>query len=327
MLRLARQLARLSQGELAQALEVSNSLISKIESGDRPIPNEVLRRASAVLKQPMSFFSWDGEICAASTIFHRRKASTLMRDVEFTNATINYLRLKLVRILASAKISTRRKLHRLYLSPLATPADAARQLRASWQIPSGPIDNLAALMDSAGVVIEYSDQFSDDVDGLSLWPLGEEHLPPLVLLRSGIPTDRMRLTLAHELGHLVLHHMPSNDYEKDANIFAAEFLMPEDDIKGSLTRLTLPIAAALKSKWKVSMQALIVRSHELGEISTATYRRLMTEISTKGYRKCEPVLLPPETPKLASSIAALLERSAPGKNAQVVKQTLKLHSE
>jgi Zn-dependent peptidase ImmA (M78 family) len=56
-----------------------------------------------------------------------------------------------------------------------------------------------------------------------------------------IPGDRERLTLAHEVGHVVMHHLPTEeDPEDEANLFAATFLMPADDIHGDLGNLTLP---------------------------------------------------------------------------------------
>ena len=39
-----------------------------------------------------------------------------------------------------------------------------------------------------------------------------------------IPGDRLRWTLAHEIGHVVMHLMPSPDQEKEADRFAAERL-------------------------------------------------------------------------------------------------------
>jgi Zn-dependent peptidase ImmA (M78 family) len=43
---------------------------------------------------------------------------------------------------------------------------------------------------------------------------------PVMLLNRQVPTDRKRLTIAHDLGHLVLHgeHV-SDDVEREANEF------------------------------------------------------------------------------------------------------------
>lgn len=48
-----------------------------------------------------------------------------------------------------------------------------------------------------------------------------------------MPNDRKRFTLAHELGHIVMHlrsedfDKPEEEKEKEANLFAAEFLLPK----------------------------------------------------------------------------------------------------
>ncbi len=63
----------------------------------------------------------------------------------------------------------------------------------------------------------------------------------------------MRFSLAHELGHLVMHYyfIPSEatSVEDEANEFASEFLMHEREIRPQLKRLTLPILATLKQQW------------------------------------------------------------------------------
>ena len=71
------------------------------------------------------------------------------------------------------------------------------------------------------------------VDGLSQWVADS----PVMLVNSRAPTDRLRLTLAHELGHICLHSDElGGDPEVEANDFAAEFLRGPAD-----RRATRPI--------------------------------------------------------------------------------------
>jgi len=105
---------------------------------------------------------------------------------------------------------------------------------------------------SAGMDFETS-----KIDAISEWVPG---YPPIVLVNSNeeIPTSRLRLTLAHEIGHLVMHQLSSSpDIEDEANRFAAEFMMPRREIKASLYRLNLAKLTDLKRDWKVSMPALV----------------------------------------------------------------------
>ena len=68
--------------------------------------------------------------------------------------------------------------------------------------------------------------------------------------------------------------------EGEADRFAAEFLMPEREIRSDLRPpLTIARLAALKPYWKVSMAALARRAWNVGTIDQNRYRRLFTELS------------------------------------------------
>jgi Zn-dependent peptidase ImmA (M78 family) len=128
-------------------------------------------------------------------------------------------------------------------------------------------------------------------------------MPPLFFVNRSAPPDRYRYTLAHEIGHIVMHAMPSVAMEKEADQFAAEFLMPRREIRTHFARpFTLQKAAELKPHWKVAMSALIRRAHDLDMISDRYYRGLMTQMSRHGYRLHEPVALDPEEPSIVQAV-------------------------
>lgn len=109
--------------------------------------------------------------------------------------------------------------------------------------------------------------------------------------------NRQRFTIAHELGHFLLHegetiHLDSgprnsftinlrntesakgeDDDEREANLFAAELLMPADFLAKDLEGQDLDIfeentfLPELASKYKVSVQALTFRLANLGYIN------------------------------------------------------------
>lgn len=79
-----------------------------------------------------------------------------------------------------------------------TPSDRAKELRAAWGVPAGPIDSMVDLLEAHGVPCLERDVTSARVDGISSWP---DDAPPVILLGSHAPADRLRFTIAHELGH------------------------------------------------------------------------------------------------------------------------------
>ncbi|MFT2690221.1 helix-turn-helix domain-containing protein [Clavibacter zhangzhiyongii] len=115
-----------------------------------------------------------------------------------------------------------------------------------------------------------------------------------------IPGDRQRFTVAHELGHLILHAgspQPSSPaeasrLEREANRFAAAFLVPGDaalrDLAVNGGRVTLNTLALLKQKWGYSIKAFVFRFRELGVIDEAQARSLYKQISARRWNKDEP---------------------------------------
>jgi Zn-dependent peptidase ImmA (M78 family) len=94
-------------------------------------------------------------------------------------------------------------------------------------------------------------------------------LPPLFVLNEEQPADRLRFTLAHELGHLVMHRFPAPTMEDDANAFAGALLMPAADIRPYFVgrRVDFALLAALKPEWKTAMQSLLIRARALKLVS------------------------------------------------------------
>jgi len=116
-----------------------------------------------------------------------------------------------------------------------------------------------------------------------------------------IPGDRQRFTVAHELGHLVLHNgapqptspVEASKLEKQAHLFAAAFLVPGDSLLSDLNdaggRVTLTTLVKLKEKWGYSVKAFVVRFRQLGVIDDDHARSLYKQISARRWNKVEPV--------------------------------------
>ncbi len=180
----------------------------------------------------------------------------------------------------------------------------ARMLRSTWQMPTGPVRGVIEAIEDAGGIVVAFDFGTKQADAISEWVSG---YPPIFLLNSDpeIPGDRIRLTLSHEVAHVVLHRFPTTEMEDEANEFAGEFLMPRREIKPSLYGLTMAKLAELKKHWKVSMQALIMRAFELKTITDSQRRYLFINVAKRsGGRIHEPLEseVPRESPELFGNL-------------------------
>jgi Zn-dependent peptidase ImmA (M78 family) len=310
MIVLARELRGVTQAELAHAIAVTQATVSRYESGLIEVPPHHIRAIAGYLERPESFFCWQERLYGASCLYHRRNRRLSVAELRTIHAKVNLLRIQASRLLKHANVKSSYSFHRLDPSRFSAPEGCARQLRQLWQLPNGPVRNVVRTIESAGGMVFRCPFGRTRVDGISQWPLDDIRMPPVFFVHEDIPGDRGRLTLSHEIGHVVMHHVPTEgDPEVEANKFAAEFLMPADEIGPDLVNMTLPKAAALKSYWKVSMQAIIVRAHELKKMSDNQYQYLFRQLSARGYRTCEPNPIPAEEPEMFRELLEFHQKS------------------
>lgn len=303
LIALARESRGISQKELSRQLSVSQGKISKIESGLIPTNDEELGRIATVLRYPRDRFYLDDTVYGApiAELFHRKRASVSQRLLTKIYAQIELRRMELTRLLKSIEypeISFPR------LDPDEFDGDVeriAQTVRTIWRIPKGAIANVTDIIEDAGGIVFEFDFETDKIDAISMWTPG---MPPIFFVNPNAPTDRLRYTLCHEIGHIIMHSIPSPTMEDEANKFAAEFLMPAYEIRSRLRGVRLPDLAALKKYWKVSMQALLFRAGELNCIDFHQKDYLWRQFSRLGYRTKEPVELsvPKEPPKLLKEL-------------------------
>lgn len=219
-------------------------------------------------------------------------------EVRRLQAAINVFRMRIDRLLRGLELEHDNEFVTYEVYEDGTPEEIAQMIRAAWKLPLGPLRDLTAAIESAGGIVVPC-PLHKKVDGLSLWVTPT---PPLFFLNDQAPADRTRWTLAHEVGHVVMHRHARPDIEEEADRFASELLMPADDIIDDLRNLTLPKAAALKLEWRVSIQSLVRRARDVGTISPDKYKSLCVQISRAGLRKTEPNPIPHETPRNLEAI-------------------------
>ncbi|WP_336020803.1 XRE family transcriptional regulator [Acinetobacter bereziniae] len=292
LLILARQSRGLSQSELANDCKLSQAMISKLEGRLVSEPSlEVLSKLADILNYPTEFFYEPDRLYGLPASVHagamyRRKASVTKKSREKLEAILNIRILHLKRLLRSIDLDF--DLPLLELDPDEhTPDEIAAKVRQAWLIPKGPLHNLMEYVERAGCMVFLCDFDDLSVDGVTM---RSPDLPPCIFLNKSLPGCRQRFTLAHELGHIIMHRIPTGeDMETEANKFASSLLMPADDIRPYVQgKLTISKLAQLKPLWLSSMSSILYRAGDIGAISAHQQKYLWIEMSKLGYKTREP---------------------------------------
>lgn len=290
MLILAREFRGLRQTELADLIGAKQGTVSKIEAGLHSA-DSFIRQIADALEFPPEFFEQQDRVFGfnSAVFFHRKRQALPDKILRRLHASMNIVRMRLHRLLRSAPIDEAEFFfRRIDIAEYKGSEEVARLARAMWHVPSGPVKSVIDVIEGAGGFVFTTDFGTRQIDALSEWIPG---YPPIFLVNANndITGDRLRLTLAHEIAHVLMHKYPEAEMEQQANEFAAEFLMPRREIKASLYNLTLVKLAQLKKIWKVSMAALIQRAYELKTITETQRRYLFMALAKRGHRLREPV--------------------------------------
>lgn len=286
---LRRRMRSLSQAELAVLAGITQGALSKIEQGIKDCTTEVQERIANALDCPVSFFYQAereyGAPMSAHPMYRKRAAvpqKVLDRVIAELNIRIGHVR----KFLAAVEFKPELPLPAYDLDDVGgDPEVVADNVRRAWLMPRGPVRSLTEYVERAGCLVVQCPLDDAKIDGVSYRIPG---LPPIIFLNKDQPADRMRFSLAHELGHIVMHSYPTPDMEEEANRFASALLMPANDIGPELIGLTLEKAAYMKPVWKVSMAAMIYRASELQRIEKSKAGYLWRQMSLRGFRLREP---------------------------------------
>lgn len=288
-----------SQTHTAEEARLPQAALSRIETRiEHPTTSQVTAIARA-LEFPVEFFS-EPDAPAAVPLF-RKRAIRSVKKAKMLHARINVAVLAARRILdAGIEIDTPLSFPGPGEMPRDDPAAAATSLRAAWRLPNGRIDNVTKAIEAAGGIVLHVDFGTDDASAAFISTLGDERLWFVVNTqeRSG---DRIRLSLAHELGHALLHrYLPVQDervLEFEAYRFATALMLPPEEFDRQVgSDLTLRQARDLKRSYWISIQAIIRAAKDRGRIDPSRYTSLCKQISARGWRCEEPDPLPIENP-------------------------------
>ncbi|OHY46786.1 ImmA/IrrE family metallo-endopeptidase [Lacticaseibacillus paracasei] len=318
-LREARRYRRLTITSLSEKAGVSKQMVSRYERGTAQPGLEVFQKIVRELQFPVDFFTGTNkfEYKDEGTYFRSRLTSTQsekMPSETYKKAT------GLVRNMFSEYV----EFPSLFQEDITSksPKAAAIQLRQSWELGDDPIKNVLRLLESHGILVALVNSGSEKIDAHSGYVDVNQHRYYVVLVDANSTTFfRQQFSLAHELGHFILHSdsvepqtLDTQEYrqmEKEADEFASEFLLPaqafEKSISGNLMDLDEYIR--LKMKWYVAAGAMVHRARSLRLIDADQYLRLQKRISARGWRKKEKLdgIVEPSKPQLLHQSLDLLE--------------------
>lgn len=303
MVALAMQARGLTQAETADRLSLSQGTVSKFLSGMQSFPEEAIEKLPQALGYPLSFYSREWEDEPESPFFFRRRMAAKQSDLKKTDARRRIIR-RQIKELFSAIDRKPPTLSKIDPGSIADgPNGAAREVRQLLKIQSGPIPKLFAAIERSGCVIVPFDFHTGKIDACCDWI---EDVP-VIFADLSRPPSRLRFSLAHELGHLVMHDAEDEENEQEADAFASELLLPSDEVRPMLSPLNLERLGQLKGYWKTSMQAILMKAARLGVISEYANRRLHMQINFRGYKYSEPFeeLIPREEPKLLRQLVSV----------------------
>ncbi len=307
LLRVAREAAGMTMTQAAEAIGVQLATVSRWESGARRPAQDDLNDLAELYRVRSSLFvapEREASLTASDLHYRRRKGITVTAMKQLEGKT-NLMRIGALNLLDQIDMEP----HLLVpdapdLAP--QPERAAQDLRRAWGLPIGPLQNLTGLLEQAGVIVILGEFPAQGLDGVSMWA----GVHPIMYLRADAPMDRRRFTMAHELGHLILHRDGYEDgqAEKQADRFAAELLMPADQIRPDLRRLDLDRAYALKLHWQVAISALVVRAVNVNAITKEEATKLHRLRSYRRWTKNEPgsTHLPFEAPTTLQRVREVL---------------------
>lgn len=317
----ARFAAGMSKARLAELVRVSPAAIGQYESQASTPRRGVLPVLARHLQVPVDYFATGRPIgrVDGSQAHFRSLRSTSARDrakaIAFIEQVweLTFALEKKVRFPDLDLPSVERA--------NADPVRAAQALRAHWALGVKPVKHLVALAESRGIVVSLLSLANVDVARVGAFSTSHLERPVIVVTPERAKSVFVyRFTVAHELGHLLLHGEAApgdKQQEREADQFAAEFLTPRAQISSHLPRsVNLARLDQLSRHWGVSVDSLLLRMKETGTVSDASIRRgyqKLNQLRSSGLENPEPVnAYPGEVPTMLAQAAELTERAGYG---------------
>jgi Zn-dependent peptidase ImmA (M78 family) len=317
-LRDARVIQRLMAREVAEAASMAADRYSRLENSlSTTVDISRARQLANALDFPMPFLAAPPvtPVQRGSLLFRAKKAMTRGEEDQL----VAWARLIGDLLQRAVQESVRLPYLRVPRTPAGTsPADAAAMTRKALGLEShAPIPHLIRTLERGGIYVASLD-FSAELhakqhDAFSTW-VGPSLDWALIVARAHSSWERTRLSISHELGHIVMHYARrAGDLEAEAYAFASELLLPRTILYEHWpTPATLASLIPLKRKWGISLAALIEHGFRNGLLVADQRTNLYKQMSNRRdrftgerWRVQEPGWSDrePERPKLIAKVA------------------------
>ena len=291
--------ARIADGktikEVAEALGISAQVLSMFELGRCKVSVEMFFRLKNMYNMPNSFYGTQYmDNVARSTVFFRKFSAATKRKREQALKQSDFISCNIIKFFEGKikfpavdglfdEIKTS-----VNIEKKRDPELWAKLIRRKWNMGTNPISNLIRDLERRGIIVVVM-PMDNDVDGFSYWQDGR----PFIFANKNNTAVRLRMSIAHELCHLFFHEEEDVErelkkVEDEAKAFAGAFLLPEAALHNELYMGSLEQFRYLKSKWRVSINGIVMRAKQLFLIDDNRYTYLQTQISRKKWRKREP---------------------------------------
>jgi Zn-dependent peptidase ImmA (M78 family)/DNA-binding XRE family transcriptional regulator len=276
-LRIARDNAKLTQAQAAEAIGVARTTLVAIEAGQRRIKLDELRELARVYGTTVNTLLRVEAVHADLMPRFRKLTTTFPAGVDEAAQLLNHLARAEVELenLLGIKRARNYPAERAILPgdvKLQAEQDAL-ELRQQLGLGIGPIQDIVALLELQLGVRVFVRGLPDRISGLFAF---DEATGACILLNGNHPRGRRALTAAHELGHLVTRQpaevldeeqVEESREERYAHAFARSFVMPARSVMAHFKEVT----AGSKT---LSRRHVIELAHFFGVSREALVRRL-----------------------------------------------------
>lgn len=300
----ARELLNVTQADLAEATGITQAMVSMVEGHRRDFTPAFAEAIATGMSLPVEFFAVPSAGVPRDAVRFRKNATARVKD---TTRTFRFFDegFRVTETLLDGSGYPRPQLPVVQDRDPILSIDRIEEIaiatrRALALSDDEPITNVIRALERSGIAVApigLTDEALPGHDGLS-YARGQGGATLVgYVSKSG---DRNRFTVAHELGHLVLHSFrDSTDQELEAHQFAGAFLMPSGPARELiLPKTTLMTLARIKASWGISIAALVKRGEAIGALPRERTLTLFRQITSRGWRTSEPVDVQLETPRL-----------------------------